>query len=56
MHFVIFQVTASEKTKGVPCPEQKAKLVYEEGKAGGVGQMVFRIDSVLLPSFVTLSL
>ncbi|KAF6107097.1 WD repeat domain 43 [Phyllostomus discolor] len=29
---LITQVTASEKTKGMPCPEQKAKLVYEEEK------------------------
>lgn len=29
----MFQVTASEKTKGMTCPAQKAKLVYEEGKA-----------------------
>lgn len=34
---MIFQVTASEKTKGMTCPEQKAKLVYEEGKSLGVG-------------------
>ncbi|KAG8510211.1 WD repeat-containing protein 43, partial [Galemys pyrenaicus] len=27
---LITQVTASEKTKGMTCPEQKAKLVYEE--------------------------
>ncbi|XP_006749969.2 WD repeat-containing protein 43-like [Leptonychotes weddellii] len=27
---LITQVTASEKTKGMTCPAQKAKLVYEE--------------------------
>lgn len=34
---IIFQVTASEKTKETTCPAQKAKLVYEdiiEGRQG----------------------